>query len=51
MFGFPYELTLKMVQVYRKSYRFYSFDTPEKLDNLEIYVEREAGQGRRVQSI
>ena len=51
VFGFPYELTLKMLQVYGKSYKFYGFGTSEELDELDVYLEREAGQGRRVQSV
>ena len=51
VFGFPYELTLKMLQIYGKSYRFYGFGTSEELDKLEMYLERETGQGRRVQSV
>lgn len=51
VFGFPYELTLKILQVYGKSYRFNGFGTSEELDKLEVYLKGEAGQGRRVQSV
>lgn len=51
VFGFPYELTLKMLQTYGKSCRFYGFGTPDELEQLEDYLESEARQGRRVQSV
>ena len=51
VFGFPYELTLKMLQTYGKSCRFYGFGTPDELDQLEAYLQSEARQGRRVQSV
>ena len=51
VFGFPYELTLKMLQIYGCSYRFYGFGTSEELARLEDHLEHEAGQGRRVQSV
>ncbi|KAL8726528.1 MAG: hypothetical protein Q9166_006660 [cf. Caloplaca sp. 2 TL-2023] len=51
VFGFPYELTLKMLQTYGTSCRFYGFGTPGELDQLEEYVRSEASHGRRVQSV
>ena len=51
VFGFPYELTLKMLQTYGKSCRFYGFGTPDELEQLETYLQSEARQGRRVQSV
>ena len=51
VFGFPYELTLKMLQTYGKSCRFYGFGTPDELEQLEAYVQSEARQNRRVQSV
>ena len=51
VFGFPYELTLKMLQTYGKSCRFYGFGTPDELDQLEAYIQLEANQDRRVQSV
>ena len=51
VFGFPYELTLKMLQTYGKSCRFYGFGAPNELEQLEIHLQSEARQGRRVQSV
>lgn len=51
VFGFPYELTLKMLQTYGTSCRFYGFGNPEELDELEDYIVSEALHGRRVQSV
>ena len=51
VFGFPYELTLKMLQTYGRSCRFYGFGTPDELEQLETYLQSESRQGRRVQSV
>ena len=51
VFGFPYELTLKMLQTYGKSCRFYGFGTPDELKQLGTYLQSEERQGRRVQSV
>lgn len=51
VFGFPYELTLNMLQTYGNSCRFYGFGTPNELEQLEGYLQSEARQGRRVQSV
>ena len=51
VFGFPYELTLKMLQTYGTSCRFYGFGTLNELDEMEAYLESEAGHGRKVQSV
>ena len=51
VFGFPYELTLKMLQTYGRSCRFYGFGTPDELEQLESYLQSETMQGRRVQSV
>ena len=51
IFGFPYELTLKMLQTYGKSCKFYGFGTSDELEKLETYLQSEARQGRRVQSV
>ena len=51
VFGFPYELTLKMLQTYGKSCRFYGFGNPDELNQLEAYLQLEAMQDRRVQSV
>lgn len=51
VFGFPYELTLKLVQKYGLGCKFYGFGTPAELDDLEQYLASERQQGRRVQSV
>ncbi|KAL8642999.1 MAG: hypothetical protein Q9226_008442 [Calogaya cf. arnoldii] len=51
VFGFPYELTLKMLQTYGTSCKFYGFGTPDELNELEAYIRSEARHGRRVQSV
>lgn len=50
IFGFPYELTLKMLEVYG-SCKFYGFGTEEELKHLERYLEVEAQEGRRPQAV
>ncbi|KAF2623212.1 cystathionine gamma-synthase [Macroventuria anomochaeta] len=51
VFGFPYELTLKMIQKYGLACRFYGFGTPAELDEFEGYLANEWEQGRMVQSV
>ncbi|KAF4629859.1 hypothetical protein G7Y89_g8291 [Cudoniella acicularis] len=51
VFGFPYELTLKLLEEYGKTVKFYGFGTPAELDELEAYLVSERGQGRTVQSV
>lgn len=51
VFGFPYELTLKMMQTYGQDCKFYGFGTPNELDELEAYLENEWSHGRRIQSV
>ncbi|KAL8832605.1 MAG: hypothetical protein Q9191_000174 [Dirinaria sp. TL-2023a] len=51
VFGFPYELTLKLLQTYGISCRFYGLGTPGELDEMETYLQLEASRGRRVQSV
>lgn len=51
VFGFPYELTLKLLQTYGVSCRFYGLGTPGELDEMEAYLESEHGSGRKVQSV
>lgn len=50
IFGFPYELTLKMLETYG-SCKFYAFGTEEELKHLERYLEAEAQEGRRPQAV
>ena len=51
MFGFPYELTLKILETYGPGSKFFAFATSEELDDLEVYLEREQQAGRSVQAI
>ncbi|KAF2126172.1 PLP-dependent transferase [Dothidotthia symphoricarpi CBS 119687] len=51
VFGFPYELTLKLVQKYGLGYKFYGFGTEAELDEFEDYLADEWQQHRMVQSV
>jgi cystathionine gamma-synthase len=51
IFGFPYELTLKMLQTYGPACKFYGFGTSRELDHLEEYLQSEMENGRFVQAI
>ncbi|KAE8373757.1 cystathionine gamma-synthase [Aspergillus bertholletiae] len=51
VFGFPYELTLKLVETFGKSCKFYGFGTPDELEDLEAYLHTETENGRWIQAI
>lgn len=51
VFGFPYELTLKLVQKYGVDCKFYGFGTSQELDEFESYLAQEWQQGRMIQSV
>lgn len=51
VFGFPYELTLKMLQKYGVDCKFYGFGTDAELDSFQDYLAEEWKQGRAVQSV
>lgn len=51
VFGFPYELTLKVLETYGPGCRFYAFGTDDELDQLEAYLEEVSGMGGHVQAI
>ena len=51
VFGFPYELTLKMIETYGPSCKFYGFGTEEELSQLEDYLKEEKDAGRMVQAV
>jgi cystathionine gamma-synthase len=51
VFGFPYELTLKLLEKYGSKVRFYGFGTPEELDDFELYLRNERSLGRQIQSV
>lgn len=39
VFGFPYELTLKMLETYGLGCRFFAFATTSELDDLKVYLD------------
>jgi cystathionine gamma-synthase len=51
VFGFPYELTLKLVEKYGVNAKFYGFGTPTELDEFESYLAAELREGRTIQSV
>lgn len=51
VFGFPYELTLKLVEKYGVSCKFYGFGDQVELDQFEDYLAAEKQQERPVQSV
>ncbi|KAB8068847.1 cystathionine gamma-synthase [Aspergillus leporis] len=51
VFGFLYELTLKLVETFGRSCKFYGFGTPDELEDLEAYLHRETEKGRWIQAI
>lgn len=52
IFGFPYELTLKMLETYGPQPPvFYGLGDDHELDRLEIFVESLAAEGKSVRSI
>ncbi|KZF20953.1 PLP-dependent transferase [Xylona heveae TC161] len=51
VFGFPYELTLKLVETFGTSCKFFGFGTPDELQELEQFLEIEAENGRSIQAI
>ena len=51
VFGFPYELTLKMVETYGPGYRFFPFGTTDELARLTNFLQSEAAEGRRPQAV
>lgn len=51
VFGFPYELTLKLVQKYGVGCKFYGFGTEAELDEFEAYICSEWQERRMVQSV
>lgn len=51
VFGFPYELTLKLVHKYGVNAKFYGFGTPTELNEFESYLAAELREGRTIQSV
>jgi cystathionine gamma-synthase len=51
VFGFLYELTPKLLEIYSQSFRFFGLGTEEELSQLEKHLEFEYASGRSIQSI
>ena len=51
MFGFPYELTLKLLETYGPPVKFYPFGSDEELDQLETFLTTSRQSGKPVQAI
>jgi cystathionine gamma-synthase len=49
--GFPYELTIKMMEAYGPSLKFYSLGTDEEIDEFEIYLDTKARAGSAIQAV
>ncbi|RMZ76857.1 hypothetical protein DV738_g4734, partial [Chaetothyriales sp. CBS 135597] len=51
VFGFLYELTPKLLQLYSESFHFYGFGTEDEMDQLEARLEEAQQLNRPVQSV
>lgn len=51
MFGFPYELTLTLLETYGPPVKFYPFGSDEELGQLEAFLIAAREEGRPVQAI
>ncbi|OAA35705.1 Cys/Met metabolism, pyridoxal phosphate-dependent enzyme [Beauveria brongniartii RCEF 3172] len=51
MLGFPYELSIKMIEMVGVPYHLYSFGTDRDIDNLEELLIARAKEGRKIQSV
>ncbi|KAJ5482897.1 Cys/Met metabolismpyridoxal phosphate-dependent enzyme [Penicillium diatomitis] len=51
MLGFPYELSIKMIETIGVPYHLYSFGTDQDIDNLEALLIKNADEGRKIQSV
>lgn len=49
--GFPYELTIKMMEAYGPSFKFYSLGTDEQIDEFEIYLDTKARSDSMIQAV
>jgi cystathionine gamma-synthase len=49
--GFTYELTIKIIEVFGPSYRFYSGGTDTEIDELERHIEGRYRQGSKIQAV
>jgi cystathionine gamma-synthase len=51
MLGFPYELSVKMIETIGVPYHLYSFGTDKDIDRLESLLITQAKLGRKIQSV
>lgn len=51
MLGFPYELSVKMIETIGVPYHLFSFGTDSDIDNLESLLITRAKEGRKIQSV
>ena len=51
MLGFPYELSIKMIETLRPPYRFFSFGTDSEIDELEELLRAKADKGENIQAV
>lgn len=49
--GFPYELTIKMMETYGPSFKLFSLGTDEQIDEFEKYLDAKAQSGSMIQAI
>ncbi|KAI9038182.1 cystathionine gamma-synthase [Aspergillus affinis] len=49
--GFPYELTIKMLETYGPGYTFYSAGTDADIDQFEAHLEKLASCGQKLQAV
>lgn len=49
--GFPYEVTVKMMETYGPSFKFYSLGTDEQIDKFEIYLDTKVRAGSMIQAV
>ncbi|OAA38560.1 Cys/Met metabolism, pyridoxal phosphate-dependent enzyme [Metarhizium rileyi] len=51
MLGFPYELSIKMIETLGPPYRFFSFGTDNEIDQLEQLLRGKAEKGEKIQAV
>ncbi|CAI7630046.1 Cys/Met metabolism pyridoxal phosphate-dependent enzyme [Penicillium manginii] len=51
MLGFPYELSIKMIETIGLPYHLYSFGLDRDIDDLEALLIQRAKEGRKIQSV
>ena len=51
MLGFPYELSIKMIEIMGPPYRFFSSGTGSEIDELENILQYKAGKGEKIQAV